>query len=199
VTGVDFSPTALSRLAALAEACHVTVATVEADSRRLPARLEDSFDLVFASVGVLGWIDDLDAWMGSVARVLRPGGHLVLVEIHPMLQMVATPEPLVIDFPYNFDGSHHFSGQGSYANREADFTWTTVEYAHGVAEVVMAARRAGLDLEHLAEHLDAAFDPRGLGLEADGRFRLRLGRGPKGEAPDPVPVLYTLVVRRSED
>jgi len=60
VTGVDFSPTALSRLRALAAECGVEVATREADARELPADLDRSFDLVYATVGVLCWIDDLD-------------------------------------------------------------------------------------------------------------------------------------------
>lgn len=202
VTGVDFSPTALRRLAELAERCAVSVRTVEADSRDLPHDLDDSFDVVYATIGVLCWIDDLDAWMNGVARVLRPGGTLVLVELHPLLTMIDSVDPLVVDFPYAFDGGREFSGVGSYANRDADVAWTTVQYAHGLAEVLMSARQAGLELSHLEEHLEMGFDPRGtdFGLEADGRYRLRLGAGPSGDdlaRPYPMPVLYTLIARRA--
>jgi SAM-dependent methyltransferase len=120
VTGVDYSPTALSRLADLAQRCDLSIKTVEADSRDLPHDLDGSFDLVYATVGVLCWIDDLDAWMHGVARVLRPGGTLVLVEMHPLLTMIDSLDPLILDFPYAFDGGHVYSGTGSYANRDAD-------------------------------------------------------------------------------
>jgi SAM-dependent methyltransferase len=166
VTGVDFSPTALARLNELARRCGVQVRTVEADARDLPPDLDSSFDLVYASIGVLCWIDRLDLWMQGVARVLREGGRLVLVELHPLFTMVDRVKPLTLDFPYNFDGPHHFSATGSYANRDADVSWTTVQFAHGLAEVVQAALDAGLTLCHLEEHLSMGFDPRGPGRRA---------------------------------
>jgi len=202
VTGVDFSATALARLDELSERCGVTVRTLEADSRDLPHELDDSFDLVYSTIGVLCWIDDVAAWMNSVHRVLRPGGRLVLVELHPLFTMFDTLDPLVVDFPYNFDGRHVFTGTGSYANRDADVAWTITQYAHGLAEVVTAAQREGLGVIHLEEHLAMSFDPRGMSppTEADGLFRLRLGRAssdPSSEEPgSPLPVLYTLVAEK---
>lgn len=199
VTGVDFSATALERLGELAARCGVEVATLRADSRALPAELDDAFDLVYATIGVLCWIDDLAAWMDGVARVLRPGGTLVLVELHPLLTMIDSIDPLVIDFPYGFDGSHVYTGTGSYANRDADVAWTVTQYAHSVGEVVTAARDAGLTITSLVEHTSMSFDPRGLGPdpEPDGRYRLRLGVGApsdggRGLAPA-LPVLFTLL------
>ena len=201
VTGVDFSSTALRRLNELALRCVVRVSTVEADSRDLPHQLDDSFDLVYATIGVLSWISDLDAWMSGVARALRSGGALVLVELHPLLGMVESVEPLIVNFPYSFDGGHEFSGVGSYANRDADVAWTVVEYAHGLAEVVMAAQRAGLELSYLEEHTSMRFDPRGdFELGSDGRYQLRIGAGspvdPTVLAP-PMPVLYSFIARKS--
>jgi SAM-dependent methyltransferase len=200
VTGVDFSSTALARLRELAVRCDVAVSTVEADSRDLPRDLDHRFDIVYATIGVLCWIDDIDAWMRCVARVLRPGGTLVLVELHPLLTMIDQVDPLVLDFPYLFDGAHSFSGTGSYANRDADVAWTTVQYAHGLAEVLMAARGAGLATTYVEEHTSMSFDPRGMpgdGLDADGRYRLRIGLGARrgySRAPGAeLPVLYTLL------
>lgn len=200
VTGVDFSPTALSRLDSLAHDCGVDVRTVKADARRLPHHLDDSFDLVYASIGVTCWIDDIGAWMEGVARVLREGGALVVVDFHPLLQMIDSVDPLVIDFPYNFDEGHEYIGVGSYANREADVSWTTKQYAHGLAELVVSALDAGLRIRHLEEHTPMGFDPRGMGElsdESEGRFRLRIGRGsPAVESVtpgEPLPVLFTLI------
>ncbi len=198
VTATDFSPTALSRLDELAERCSVAVRTVLADSRDLPSELDQGFDLVYATIGVLCWIDDLAAWMTSVARVLRPGGALCLVELHPLLTCVESRNPLVLDFPYLDDGPHRFDTLGSYANPDAPLSSTTLQWAHGLGEVVSAALGAGLTLAHLTEHVEMAFDPVGWGLEPDGRFRLRLGAGDaEGRTPAvPLPVAYTLIARR---
>jgi SAM-dependent methyltransferase len=158
----------------------------------LPTELHGRFDLVYASVGVLGWIPDIDAWMHSVAVALRPGGRLALVELHPLFLMVGSVDPLVLDFPYAFDGPREFDEPGSYANPDAPVTATkTIEFAHSLGEVVTAAIGAGLRVEALHEHLDAVRDGRGgmLAPEADGRRRLRID----GEA---LPLFYTLIARR---
>ncbi|HEV3212189.1 MAG TPA: class I SAM-dependent methyltransferase [Acidimicrobiales bacterium] len=200
VTSVDFSRTALDRLEALARECGVAVATVEADATRLPHELAGQFDYVYASIGVLCWIEDLDGWMAGVRRSLRGGGALILVELHPLVTMVESLDPLVVDFPYAFDGPHVYSGTGTYANRDAAIEWTTVQYAHSVGEVVTAATRAGLRCELLIEHTSGSFNTGQFeGPEDDGRYRLRLGRGAArdgGREPAcPMPVLYTLVAK----
>lgn len=201
VTAVDFSTTALERLGTLAAECGVTVEAVRADSTALPGSLENRFDLVYATIGVLCWIGDLDAWMAGVARALRPGGHLVLVELHPLITMIESRDPLVIDFPYAFDGPHVYSGTGTYANWAADVEWTTVQYAHSVGEVVSSAIGAGLAPRWLAEHTSCSFNTGHFeGPEDDGRYRFRVGSGGgvdgAREPACPLPVLYTLLAQR---
>jgi SAM-dependent methyltransferase len=202
VTAVDFSRSALDRLQELATECEVEVAVLEADAMRLPQQLAGRFDLVYASIGVLCWIGDLDAWMAGVARSLRDGGALVLVEIHPLTTMVSTIDPLVIDFPYAFDGPSVWSGTGSYANRDADVAWTTVQYAHSIGEVVTAASNAGLVCTYLEEHTSGSFNTGQFEHpEDDGRYRLRLGVGELVDgvrAPAaPLPVLFTLLATKA--
>ncbi len=192
VTGTDFSPASLAAAADLAGRCDVAVEWVEAESTALPRTLHGRFDVAYATIGVIAWIEDLGAWMRSVAATLRPGGRLVLVDLHPVLCMFASVDPLVVDFPYAFDGPRRFDEPGSYADPDADVAATeTVEFAHGLGEIVTAALDAGLRLDGLAEHLSAEYDPRGhvLTREDDGRFRLRLG----GE---PIPLLFALRASR---
>jgi SAM-dependent methyltransferase len=194
VTGVDFSPASLAKARSLAERSGVEVEWVQADSTALPASLHGRFDLAYATIGVLCWIEDLGAWMRSAASTLRPGGRLVIVESHPLFGMVAgRGEVLRLDFPYAFDGPRRFDDEGSYADPDAQVDATaTIEYAHSLGEVVSAAIAAGLRIDALEEHLDADFDPRGDVLEQgdDGRFRLIVD----GER---LPVLYTLIASRA--
>lgn len=86
VTGVDFSPVAITRARALAERAGLVADFVVADTQRLPDSLAAGFDVVVATYGVLSWIADVNAWMRGAARALRPGGRLVLVDIHPAFQ-----------------------------------------------------------------------------------------------------------------
>ena len=192
VVGVDFSPAALEKARTLARRCEVNVEFVEADATKLPVELHNRFDLVYATIGVLVWIDDVRAWMRSAAAALRGGGKLMLVDGHPMNQMLASIDPLKLDFPYAFDGPRAFDEPGSYAGADLPVAATeTVEYGHSLGEVVNAALGAGLRIEHLEEHFEADFDPRGTLLEPeeDGRFRARVD----GEL---LPLLFTLVAAK---
>ena len=192
VTGADFSPASLAKARALADRCGVEVAFVEADATNLPPELHGRFDVVYATVGVLCWIGDLDAWFGQVAAALRPGGRLVLVDIHPLANTIGSLDPLVLDFPYGGGAAQVFDEDGSYAAPDARVGATrTVEFPHSLGEIVTAALGAGLRVEALREHLEADFDPRGsfLRRDAGGLYRLEV-------AGTRLPVLFTLVAAK---
>jgi SAM-dependent methyltransferase len=202
VTCADFSPTALRRARELADRVGVTIETVVCDSRAIPESLYDRFDLVYVTVGAICWIDDLDLWMRQVALALRPGGRLVMVEIHPLYQMIESRLPeLVIDLAYGGGVGLSYTGTGTYADPTADITSTTTSYAHSVGEIVTGAVRAGLRIDVLEEHTASEINPRGddvLQQGDDGRYRLLLGRGGQpGSAPEPMPVYLTLLATRT--
>ena len=192
VVGADFSPASLAKARAIAGRCGVDMAFVEADARALPAELHGRFDLVYATHGVLNWIDDAGAWMRSAFAALRPGGHLALVEIHPLLTAIGSLDPLVLDFPYADTGPVEFDEPGSYAAPEGEVSQTrTIEHAHSLGELAGHAIDAGLRIEALREHLEVERDPRGdfLPRDDDGLLRLRIGGAP-------LPVLFALVASR---
>ena len=99
VVGVDFSPAALEKARTLARRCEVRVDFVEADATKLPVDLHNKFDLVYATIGVLVWIDDLRAWMRSAAAALRGGGKLMLVDIHPLSHDARVGRPARVRLP----------------------------------------------------------------------------------------------------
>ncbi len=189
VTGLDFSRVALAKAARLALRSRVELRLVEADVCAPPATLFGHFDLAYATIGVLCWISDIGAWMRAVQHLLRPGGSLLLVEIHPFPGMVETIDPLRLDFPYGFDGPHRFDSAGTYTDRDAVIeATTTVQYAHSLGEVVTAAVESGLEVRWLEERTESSRDHRGdlPGPDPDGRYRMRLGG-------QPVPLEYTLI------
>lgn len=188
VTGVDLSPKALAKAAEIAARCGVAIEYVQADATHLPADLHGRFDLAYATLGVLGWIGDLHAWMGSVAACLRPGGKFVLVEFHPLLGMFRSLDPVETWASYEFDGPHVEEHSGSYANAEEPArSPSRVLYRHSLGEVITAAAEAGLGIDAVIEHMDADNDMTGwlLSQGDDGRWRYRLGEFA-------LPVLFTL-------
>jgi len=187
VTGVDFSPVALERARLLAAQAGLAAAFVEADTQRLPSNLANGFDLVVATYGVLCWIADVDAWMRGAAMALKPGGSLVLVDMHPAFQTVAAVDPLVADWPYGGGASQREMATGTYA--EPGLTMPaqeTIQYPHSLGEIVTAAADAGLTIKHLGEHIATDLDPRSILPQGeDGLYRLPFG-------DSHLPILYSL-------
>ncbi len=195
ITGLDFSPVALAKAEELATLAGAEVTWVRADAARIPADLHGRFDLAYATIGAICWIEDISAWMRSAAATLRPGGHLVLVEIHPLLNMVAEQEAFSLDFPYAFDGPHRFDEPGTYAAPRAELASSeTVNFAHSLGETVTAAIEAGLRIDSFTEHLEASMSPRPplVPRETDGRYRLRL----EGQL---LPILFTLLAAKPDE
>jgi SAM-dependent methyltransferase len=130
VTGVDFSAVALAKACSIAERCGVEVEWVCADMCELPDELHGRFDLAWATIGVLCWIADLDAWMRSVAGTLVPGGRLVLVDGV---------------WPPNGGGERNeYPEGGDYASDTT--TGPQVLYDYAPPDVLAAAANAGVEV-----------------------------------------------------
>jgi len=194
ITGLDFSPVALAKAKELATHAGAEVTWVQADAARIPADLHGRCDLAYATIGAICWIEDISAWMRSAAATLRPGGHLVLVEIHPLLNMVAEPEPFSLDFPYASDRPHRFNEPGTRRppcrariERDRQLCPQPRRDRHG-------RDRSGLRIDSLTEHLEASRSPRPplVPREADGRYRLRL----EGQL---LPILFTLPATKPDE
>lgn len=143
VTGVDFSATAVEKARALASRAELDVEFVHADVLNLPENLYGRFDVAVATYGIFTWIGDLQAWADNAAATLRPGGRLVVVDLHPLAQMIETLEPLVVDFPYT-DDEPHTPVAATPATPPPTSPWprVTVQWAHSVSELVTAFARA---------------------------------------------------------
>lgn len=144
-------------------------------------------DLVVATYGVPCWIADPDAWMRGAAMALRPGGSLVLVDLHPAFRTVAAIDPLVVDWPYGGGEPHRETVTRTCAEPGQSLpAQDTVQYPYSLGEIVTSAASAGLTVKHLGEHVAAEFDPRAiLPGGRDGRYRF-----PFGDSHPPV--LYSL-------
>jgi SAM-dependent methyltransferase len=80
VTGLDPSLEALRR----AQGRSAAIAWVHAPLDDLPHELRRGrFDLVYMGRGALGLVTDIGGWAVGVASAMRPGGGLVLFDVHP--------------------------------------------------------------------------------------------------------------------
>ncbi|MFL5918249.1 MAG: class I SAM-dependent methyltransferase [Gaiellaceae bacterium] len=81
VTGVDSSGAALEA----ARERWPSILWVQADPQVLPRELRRGrFDLVYAGLGSLVGVGELDTWLGGLVATLQEGGDLLLFEEHPV-------------------------------------------------------------------------------------------------------------------
>jgi SAM-dependent methyltransferase len=93
VTGVDFSPKAISLARSLSEELQIPAQFYCTDIYDLPQVLAGEFDIVFTSYGVLHGLPDLARWGEIIAHYLKPGGIFYIVEDYPFFRVFrAKPE-----------------------------------------------------------------------------------------------------------
>lgn len=86
--GIDASEEMIRQARAKAAALGMEAAEfLQSDVVDLPSQLTAIADLVYTGRGSLPWIMDLEGWARSIVRLLRPGGHLFLLEGHPLNEL----------------------------------------------------------------------------------------------------------------
>ena len=153
VTGVDFSEPALAAARTLAAEVGLEARFVHSNVYELTRVLHEQFDVVFSSHGVLCWLPDIVGWARVVARFLRPGGTLVLVDDHPAAACVADVDGRlqVVRSPFRRQPLERLDAP-SYAEPAAEPPpGRSYQWVWPVASVVSALIDAGLRLEHLRE------------------------------------------------
>ncbi len=178
VTGVDFSGAAIAQARALATELDIPARFVESDVYAVPEALDEMFDIVYTSRGVLGWLPDIGRWAQVVAHAVRPRGFFYLTEIHPIALVFDDDDgvtELKLRYPY-FTQSEPFAFEvkGSYADRTATVN-QRFEYGwnHGLGEIVTALATAGLRIDFVHEFPFNEWPISFLQPAGDGTYRLR--------------------------
>jgi SAM-dependent methyltransferase len=179
MSGLDFSPAALTEARRLAAATGADITYVQSDVYDARDALGDEqFDLVFTGIGALCWLPDIGRWARVVASLLRPGGRLFLREGHPALwsldERITTQ--LAIEFAY-FERPEPlvWEDDGTYVETDVKFTAkVTHNFSHGLGEIVTALLSAGMELTMLEEHQSVPWEalPGQMRRSDDGEWQL---------------------------
>lgn len=151
VTGVDFSQDAIRIAKELSLETGVGGRFIESDLYDLPNQLSETFDYVYTSYGVLGWLPDLNKWAALVNQYLEPGGTFYMVEFHPFFYVFEFSDQQ-ITYPYFNHGAIKEENEGSYAHRGPEVKTTSYWWNHSLSEILSPLLKAGLQLESFDEY-----------------------------------------------
>lgn len=150
VTGVDLSDKAIDKAREIAAQTGVDVRFICTDIYELPEHLNEEFDIVFTSYGVIGWLPDLNKWAAVVSRFLKPQGLFVFAEFHPVVWMF-DDDFKTIAYNYSNTGPIVETYAGTYADESAALEQEYVMWNHGLGEVLNALIAAQIEIKELKE------------------------------------------------
>jgi 2-polyprenyl-3-methyl-5-hydroxy-6-metoxy-1,4-benzoquinol methylase len=157
VTGVDFSPEAIHQAKKFSNHLQIPVDFIQANIFDLEStRLEkNSFDVIFASYGVICWIDNLQDWVKILAKYLKPGGMFLLIDDHPYVNTIEEENnKYEIQFnyfknekPYEFTVDHSYTGEEFTIKEQKAYEWN-----HSIDEIISSFLKTNLRLTSFFEY-----------------------------------------------
>ena len=121
--------------------------------------MKDTFDIVFTSYGVIGWLPDLKPWGIMIAERLKKGGTFFMAEFHPIVWMFDyLDNKPVMKYGYMQEGVIYEEYEGTYANQGSKMVSKEYGWNHGLSEVINALTEAGLHIEYLKEFDESPYD-----------------------------------------
>lgn len=189
VTAVDLSPRAIEVGRETAAKLGVEVEFICSDVLD-PDLLEGrSFDLIMSTYGTICWHPDLRPWADLISKRLAPGGRLLLIEFHPILD-IYDDDLKKIQYSYFNVEEIRGSMQGSYTDGSSE----QIEYVvwnHPISDVIQRLMAAGLSLTHFQEYPYAPY-PCFPGSVAVGEDRYVIE-----QFGDKMPMCYSLMVDKA--
>ncbi|QDZ15179.1 class I SAM-dependent methyltransferase [Humibacter ginsenosidimutans] len=194
IVGTDLSEEAIAAATALAErAGTATASFVRCANEDAPKVLGRQFDVVFTSVGVLAWLEDLGSWARTIQQLLRPGGVFLLYEGHPMMSAMEYQRDdnlLVVGEPYFATGRPmRFDDGTTYASQTILDNNVTYEWPHHLGEILTAILESGLRIEAFAEHRSMPWKALPSLVQGDNGWVLP-------EASAEIPLMFSVIARR---
>jgi SAM-dependent methyltransferase len=154
--GFDISDAFIEQGKRLAGAGNVEVELVRTNVYDIPASYSDSFDLVYITVGTLGWLPDMDRFFATVARLLKMGGDLFVYEMHPALFLYdeeeTSPTDPRIGRSYFHDEAVVFEGDPDYFDRTSIVESPAYWYQHPLGVILSAVLSSGLAIRGFEEY-----------------------------------------------
>ncbi len=153
VTGVDMSGESIGYARKLADQLHLDATFIESDVMSLSDKLSQTYDIVFASTGVLCWIPDVERFARTIRGLLKPGGFFYLHEGHPLLESLAKSDSgdNIIKNNYFRKDVDESAWGNDYSAQDVELPDIVYEWQWTMGEIITAFSQPGLRIAYLHE------------------------------------------------
>jgi ubiquinone/menaquinone biosynthesis C-methylase UbiE len=150
--GVDISDKFIGQGKLLASAAGVEIELVRTSVYNLSRDFDNSFDLVYVTIGALGWLQDMDAYFNLVNRLLKPSGQIFIYEMHPMLDMFDAETGLEIKHSYFKTDPYVTEAAPDYFDPSTIVAGTSYWFHHKLSDILGGCLNHGLVVTHFQEY-----------------------------------------------
>ena len=157
--GFDISDGAIQEAQERADRLGIPCEFVQSDIYEIPEKYYDTFDIVYISIGCLGWMPAIGRFFGKVAALLNESGELFIYESHPFSAMLPPDEqehvdPMQIIEPY-FKKDPYVDNDGiDYVGKTTYKSKTMYWFVWTLSDIIMGIIENGLKLRHFSEYPD---------------------------------------------
>lgn len=130
VTSVDISENQLAVARQRAAELELAVEFLRSAVSDLSALPDGTFDLVYTGGHIAIWVSDLRKFYSEAARILKPGGRLLVSEYHPFRRIWKdNRDRLELESDYFHRGPYSYDVPGG---QQHEFQWTVADYINAV-------------------------------------------------------------------
>ena len=156
--GFDISDEAIKEAGERAAQCNIDCQFVRTDVYEIDDSYNNRFEMLYITVGCLGWMPDLGLFFEKAARLLREDGLVFIHEIHPFLDMLPVDERGATDIlrivgsyfktePFAEPGGLDYVGNTEYESKTTEY-W----FVHTLSDIMMNLIGNGISIEHFTEY-----------------------------------------------
>ncbi len=157
--GVDLSDEGIALAKSLNTELDLNASFVNCNVLETSSYVKDTFDIVFTSYGVIGWLPDLKPWAQMIAERLKSGGFFYIIEFHPIVWMFDyEQDPPKMRYGYMQEEVIYEEYEGTYANTSSKMISKEYGWNHGLSEVINSLIEAGLQIEYLNEYDESPYN-----------------------------------------
>ncbi|MFC7357655.1 class I SAM-dependent methyltransferase [Jejudonia soesokkakensis] len=158
-TGVDISEEAIQLATSLNSELNLDATFACCNVLDTSQYISETFDIIFTSYGVIGWLPDLKPWAQMIFERLQPGGVFYIVEFHPIAWMYDyTVTPPELKYGYQQKEAIFEEYKGTYADEHSNIVSKEYGWNHGLGEIISSLTGAGLHIDYLKEHQESPYD-----------------------------------------
>ncbi len=152
VVGVDFSSEAIKTAKQLNQELNLNTQFIESNVYDIPQHINQEFDVVFASYGVVLWLPDLTKWAKIIYDRLKKGGRFILVEFHPTIYVLDW-DSRQIHYNYFHETTPYLEiTNGTYADPDAPLQSKEYFWVHNFSDMMMPFLKLGMKLIDFQEY-----------------------------------------------